>query len=153
MLIGVPKESASGERRVAMVPDVVKRLADKGVEVVVEPGAGEAALIPDALFEDAGASVGDPWSADVVVKVAPPTAEEVGRLATGQVLVGFLAPLSAPETMKALAKARGDGVRDGGDPAHLARPVDGRAVVAVRTSRATRRRCWARSTRPASIRC
>jgi len=105
MLIGVPKESASGERRVAMVPDVIKRLADKGVEVVVEAGAGEGALIPDALFEEAGASVGDPWGADVVVKVAPPSAEEVGRLDKGQVLVGFLAPLSAPETIKALTKA------------------------------------------------
>ena len=49
--------------------------------------------------------MGDPWGADVVVKVAPPSAEEVGRLAKGQVLVGFLAPLSAPETMKALAEA------------------------------------------------
>ena len=105
MLIGVPKETAPGERRVAMVPDVVKRLADKDVEVVVEAGAGEGALIPDALFEEAGASVGDPWGADVVVKVAPPSAKEVGRLKKGQVLIGFLAPLSAPETTRALAKA------------------------------------------------
>ena len=105
MLIGVPKESAAGERRVAMVPEVVKRLAGKGVEVVIEAGAGAGALMSDALFEDAGASVGDPWSADVVVKVAPPSAEEVARLSPGQVLVGFLAPLTAPETIKALAEA------------------------------------------------
>jgi NAD(P) transhydrogenase subunit alpha len=101
MLIGVPKETSPGERRVAMVPDVVKRLAGKGVEVVV----GEGALMPDALFEEAGASVGDPWDADVVVKVAPPSAEEVGKLSSGQVLIGFLAPLTAPETTKALAEA------------------------------------------------
>ena len=54
MRIGVPKETAEGERRVALVPEVVKRCGAKDVEVVVESGAGEAALIPDALFEEAG---------------------------------------------------------------------------------------------------
>ena len=53
MLIGVPRETAPGERRVAMVPDVVKRLTSKGIEVVIEGGAGQGALIPDALFEEA----------------------------------------------------------------------------------------------------
>ena len=105
MLIGVPKETAPGERRVAMVPDVVKRLEGKGVEVVIEAGAGQGALIPDAAFEEAGASVGDPWGADIVVKVAPPSAEEVAKLSSGQVLIGFLAPLTAPDTIKALAEA------------------------------------------------
>src|SRR5213592_2460891 len=72
MKVGVPKETAEGERRVALVPDVVRRLAAKDVEVLVEPGAGEQALIPDALFEEAGATVTpDVWGADVVVKVAP----------------------------------------------------------------------------------
>ena len=60
MKVGVPKESAAGERRVALVPDVVKRLGAKGVEVVVEAGAGEPALIPDALYTEAGATIGDP---------------------------------------------------------------------------------------------
>src|SRR4051812_32855594 len=106
MVVGVPKETADGERRVAMVPDVVKRLQAKDVEVVVESGAGEAALIPDALFEDAGAKIGDPWSADVVVKVAAPTSEEIGKLGDGSVLVGFLAPLTSPETTRALADAK-----------------------------------------------
>ena len=103
MVVGVPRETAPGERRIAIVPEVVKRLAAKAVEVIVEPGAGEGALIPDALFVDAGATVGDPWGAEVVAKVAPPSVEEVGRLATGQVYVGFLAPMSAPETIRALA--------------------------------------------------
>jgi NAD(P) transhydrogenase subunit alpha len=102
MRIGVPKESAADERRVALVPDVIKKLAAKGHEVVVEAGAGEQALIPDRLFTDAGAQVGDPWGADVVVKVAPPTADEIGRLGQHTVLVGFLAPLSSPETTRAL---------------------------------------------------
>ena len=106
MVVGVPKETAPGERRVAMVPDVVKRLAAKDVEVVVEAGAGEAALIPDALFEEAGAKIGDPWSADVVVKVAAPSEEELGKLSESSILVGFLAPLTSPETTRALADAK-----------------------------------------------
>jgi NAD(P) transhydrogenase subunit alpha len=106
MRIGVPKETAPGERRVALVPEVVRKLTGKGHEVVVEPGAGEQALVPDRLFAEAGASTGDPWSADVVVKVAPPSSEEVAKLGDGTVLVGFLAPLSAPDSTRALAQAR-----------------------------------------------
>jgi H+-translocating NAD(P) transhydrogenase subunit alpha len=105
MKVGVPRESADGERRVALVPEVVKRLGGKGVEVVVAAGAGERALIPDALFTDAGAAIGDPWGADVVVKVAPPSPEEIGQLQRGGVLVGFLAPRTQPETLRALAEA------------------------------------------------
>jgi H+-translocating NAD(P) transhydrogenase subunit alpha len=105
MKLGVPRESAEGERRVALVPDVVKRLAAKGVEVVVEQGAGEQALIPDALYTEAGATIGEPWDADVVVKVAPPTDAEIGRLRRGGTLVGFLAPRTQPETLQALAQA------------------------------------------------
>jgi NAD(P) transhydrogenase subunit alpha len=105
MMVGVPKETAAGERRVALVPDVVRRLRSKGVDVVVEAGAGAQALIPDRLFEEAGASIGDPWSADVVVKVAPPNAEEVGRLRHDAILVGFLAPLTSPDSTRGLAEA------------------------------------------------
>src|SRR4051794_13886598 len=105
MVVGVPREWGAGERRVALVPDVVKRLGAAGVEVVFEAGAGEGALIPDALFVDAGASVGDPWSADVVVKVAPPSREEIDRLERGAVLIGFLAPRTQPETLAALSDA------------------------------------------------
>jgi H+-translocating NAD(P) transhydrogenase subunit alpha len=103
MRIGVPREVAPGERRVALVPDVVRRLASKGPEVVVEPGAGEGALIPDAMFEEAGANIGDPWAADLVLAVSPPGSETVGRLGSDTVLVGFLAPLTSPETTRALA--------------------------------------------------
>jgi NAD(P) transhydrogenase subunit alpha len=105
MVVGVPREIARGERRVALVPDVVKRLRGNGIDVVVEAGAGAGALIPDALYTDAGASVGDPWSADVVVKVAPPSSEEIRRLRRGGVLVGFLAPRTQPETLEALSEA------------------------------------------------
>jgi NAD(P) transhydrogenase subunit alpha len=109
MRVGVPKETAPGERRVALVPDVVRRLGAKGVEVVIESRAGAEALIPDALFEDAGAQVAaDPsevWGADVVVTIAPPSEEDIGRLGSGSVLVGFLGPLTNPATVSALARA------------------------------------------------
>ena len=105
MRIGVPKETIPGERRVALVPEVVRKLTGKDHEIVVEAGAGQAALIPDALFTEAGATIGDPWGADVVVKVAPPTSEEVARLRSGQTYVGFLAPLSNPENAQALKSA------------------------------------------------
>jgi NAD(P) transhydrogenase subunit alpha len=107
MRIAVPKETAAGERRVALVPEVVRKLTAEGHEVVVESGAGAAAMIPDALFEDADAKLSSDanalWGADVVVKVAPPSAEEIGRLGSNSVLIGFLQPLTAPDTARALA--------------------------------------------------
>jgi H+-translocating NAD(P) transhydrogenase subunit alpha len=96
-LIGVPRESAQGERRVALVPKAVERLSAGGLEVVVESGAGAGALIDDEHYVAAGAVIGDPWPADVVVKVNPPTAEEVSQLKPNSVLVGFLAPRTQPE--------------------------------------------------------
>jgi H+-translocating NAD(P) transhydrogenase subunit alpha len=103
--VGVPRETAAGERRVALVPQVVGRLVARGITVVVEPGAGLGALIPDARYTAAGAILGDPWSADAVLKVAPPTPAEIGRLHPGTVLVGFLAPLASPATVGALRAA------------------------------------------------
>jgi len=104
-VVGVPRESAAGERRVALVPKVVEKLRSRGVEILVEAGAGLGALIPDDLYTDAGATIGDPWSAEVVVKVAPPDADELTRLRSGTTLIGFLAPLTAPETTAALREA------------------------------------------------
>jgi len=108
MRVGVPKESREGERRVALIPDVVQSLTGDDLEVAVESGAGESAGHPDSEYSDAGASVGsadDAWRADVVVKVALPTIEEIGRLRSGQVLIGHLAPLTSGETTMALADA------------------------------------------------
>ncbi len=105
MRIGVPKEVAEGERRVALVPDVVKQLTAKELEVTVEAGAGEGASYPDAEYGDAGAEIGDPWGADVVLKVAAPTDDEVGRLRQGQVVIGFLQPLTNPDLARRLASA------------------------------------------------
>jgi NAD(P) transhydrogenase subunit alpha len=105
MNVSVPKETAAGERRVALVPDVVARLVKSEVEVVVEAGAGAGAHQPDSAYEAAGATIGDGFSGDVVAKVAPPSSEEIGRLRRGGVLVGFLQPLTAADTVRALADA------------------------------------------------
>ena len=102
----MPKESAAGERRVALVPEIVGKLVPGGFEVLVERGAGEAASFPDADYEEAGARmVADAWSeADAVVKVQKPSAEEVARLREGQVLIGFLQPLTDAEGIQRLAE-------------------------------------------------
>ena len=106
MRIGVPKETAAGERRVALVPELVTKLTASGIAVVVEPGAGAAASFTDDAFRDAGAELGDPWGADVVAKVRMPSDEELGRLNDRQILIGFLQPLSNPQGIERLA-ARG----------------------------------------------
>ena len=104
MRIGVPIETAPGERRVALVPDIVRKLAAAGHEVVVEPGAGAGAGIPDADYEQAGATLGtNAWDAEAVVKVAPPSAEETQRLGGHSVLIGFLAPLTNVDGLQAIA--------------------------------------------------
>jgi NAD(P) transhydrogenase subunit alpha len=108
MRVGVPAESADGERRVALTPDVARSLADKGVGSVVESGAGAEAGFTDSAYEEAGATVGsagDAWGADVVLRVAVPTSDEIGRLDRGRVLIGHLAPLTSPRTNGALADA------------------------------------------------
>ena len=109
MRIGVRKETAEGERRVALVPDSVGSLTGAGHSVVLERAAGEAAGHPDSQYEEAGAEIGDgagAWGAEVVLTVALPTLEEIGRLSSGTVLVGHLAPLTSTDTTSALASAR-----------------------------------------------
>lgn len=103
--VGVVAESGAGERRVALVPKAVAGLAKHGVNVVVEAGAGQGALLPDELYIEAGAAIGDAWSADIVVKVAPPSAGEVAKLTSGQTLIGFLAPRNADNQIDALKAA------------------------------------------------
>jgi NAD(P) transhydrogenase subunit alpha len=109
MRIGVPKETAEGERRVALVPEVVGKLTGQSHEVLVQRGAGAGALIPDQAFEDAGATLVEDGAAalgaDVVVKVAAPSAEEIGRLGSDSVLIGFLGPLTNGEGVRAIAAA------------------------------------------------
>ena len=103
MRVGVPKETADGERRVAVSADVARRLTAGGHEVLVESGAGETAGVSDDAFTEVGASIGDPWGADVVAKVIAPTEAETGRLTKDSVLIGFLAPLTNGAGIKAIA--------------------------------------------------
>jgi proton-translocating NAD(P)+ transhydrogenase subunit alpha len=103
MRVGVPRETAAGERRVALVPDAVARLRPIGIEVVVETGAGDAAAFADDEYREAGAAIGDPWAADVIAKVQKPSSDEVERLREGQVLIGFLQPLTDKAGVERLA--------------------------------------------------
>ena len=105
MRVGVARETAPGERRVALVPETAGKLAAAGFEVVVEAGAGDAASFPDAAYADAGVPLGDAWSADVVVKVRKPDEQETARLHDGQLLIGFLDPLADPALWSASLRA------------------------------------------------
>jgi H+-translocating NAD(P) transhydrogenase subunit alpha len=102
--VAVPKETAPGERRVALVPEVVGKLAATGIDVVVEPGAGVAASFADDTFRQNDAELGEPWSAEVVAKVRKPGPDEVDRLREGQVLIGFLEPLTDADGIERLAQ-------------------------------------------------
>ncbi len=107
-VIGVPKETFPGEKRVATVPEVVPKLAKLGFEVAVESGAGVGASIADAAYSAAGARIvpdaAGVWSAaDIVFKVRAPSREEVAAMREGQVLVSFLWPAQNPELLQALA--------------------------------------------------
>ena len=98
--IGVPRESAPNERRIAATPDSVRRLRELGFEVVVQQDAGLAAGFPDELFRQAGATVspnGEAWSADVILKVRPPTDDELRHAREGAVVVGVMQPERRPE--------------------------------------------------------
>jgi NAD(P) transhydrogenase subunit alpha len=94
MRVGVVRETAQGERRVALVPETAGKLAAVGFEVVVEPGAGAAASYPDDAYREAGVTLASPWEADAVVKVRKPDESEVARLRDGQLLIAFLDPLA-----------------------------------------------------------
>jgi H+-translocating NAD(P) transhydrogenase subunit alpha len=90
---------------VALVPDAVSRLASAGFDVVIERGAGAAASFPDDAYEAAGAVVSEvAWEADAVVKVRKPNAEESQRLRSGEVLIGFLEPLTDRAGIERLAE-------------------------------------------------
>ncbi len=100
------RETAPGERRVALVPETVGRLAKSGNEVVVERGAGDASSFPDRMYVEAGASIGDAWSAELVVKVARPSDDELARLREGAVLIAFLQPLTNHALVRELARRK-----------------------------------------------
>jgi H+-translocating NAD(P) transhydrogenase subunit alpha len=107
MKVAVVKESAPGERRVALVPETVPRLTAAGLEVMVEQGAGDAAWFPDDAYQAAGATIAKTAdlyaAADVILTVTRPDEAAVGRLRAGQTVVGMLAPLVTPQLARQLA--------------------------------------------------
>jgi H+-translocating NAD(P) transhydrogenase subunit alpha len=107
MKVAVVKESAPGERRVALVPETVPRLTAAGLEVMVEQGAGDAAWFPDDAYQAAGATIAKTEdlyaAADVILTVTRPDEAAMGRLRAGQTVVGMLAPLVAPQLARQLA--------------------------------------------------
>jgi H+-translocating NAD(P) transhydrogenase subunit alpha len=103
--VGVPKELESGERRVALVPETIGKLTGNGFEIAVERGAGTAASFTDDAYAKAGAQlVDDVYDAEAVVKVRKPSAEESERLRDGQVLIGFLEPLTDADGIARLSE-------------------------------------------------
>jgi NAD(P) transhydrogenase subunit alpha len=108
MIVGVPKEIVAGERRVALVPDLIPKLTKAGLEVVVQPGAGEAAGFLDQAYTEMSARLeSDAFArADILLKVQPPTSEEIGKIREGVTLIGFLQPYTNAPTIETLASRR-----------------------------------------------
>jgi len=102
--IGVVRESVPGERRVALTPDVAKKLKAKGATLVMERGAGAAASFADAAYKDTDtADASDVLArSDVLLKVQPPALDEIAKLREGSVVIGYLSPHLAPERTRAL---------------------------------------------------
>jgi NAD(P) transhydrogenase subunit alpha len=108
MKVAVVKETAPGERRVALVPEAVAKLRAAGLDVLVESGAGDGAWLGDGSYAEAGATIvtaEEAWAADIVLMVGHPDAAALGRLSAGQTLFGMLAPRSQHDLIRALAAA------------------------------------------------
>ena len=108
MRIGVPKETQANEKRVATTPEVVVSLQKLGFDVVLETGAGEGAHFSDSAYREAGASIAENahtlWeSADIILKVNPPTPDEVTLLNANKTLIGFISPAQNKTLLKQLA--------------------------------------------------
>ena len=128
MIIGVPRETTVGERRVALTPELVAVVKKAGMDVLVQADAGAAAGFIDSAYQDKGARLAANVlaDADVVLKVQPPTPDEIGQIKEGAALIGFLQPYTQFDVIRALAVSQRDGFRHGIDAAHHAGPADGR---------------------------
>ena len=108
MKVGVAKETAPGERRVALVPEALGKLTAAGLEILVEKGAGAGALIPDEAYAEAGARIVSAsdliGQSDVILRVQKPSESEIKAMRSGQAVIGFLSPLIDPKTAASLAK-------------------------------------------------
>ena len=130
MKAAVVKETSPGERRVALVPDAVAKLAPAGIDVLVESGAGDGAWLSDAAYADAGASIVSAAevyrTADVILTVTRPRPDAVAELRAGQAVIGMLAPLADPDYAAALSARRVTVISLDGLPRTLSRaqPMD-----------------------------
>ncbi len=110
MKVGVAREIASEERRVALVPEAVGKLREAGMTVLVERGAGAAASFPDQSYVEAGAKVVNTATlystGDIILRIHRPTPDETKMLHEGQVVIGLLAPLLDPRAMASLARLK-----------------------------------------------
>jgi H+-translocating NAD(P) transhydrogenase subunit alpha len=125
MKVAVVKESAPGERRVALVPETVPRLTQAGLEVLVEQGAGDGAWFSDSAYSEAGASIvktDDLYAtADVILMVTRPDETQEGKLRAGQTVIGMLSPLIDPALAATLAGKHVTAVSLDGLPRTLSR--------------------------------
>jgi NAD(P) transhydrogenase subunit alpha len=130
MKAAVVKETAPGERRVALVPEAIARLRPAGIDVIVERGAGEGAWLSDAVYADAGAAIVSAAelyrTAEVILTVTKPSAATVRELRKGQAIVGMLSPLTDPGLAAALAAQGVTAISLDGLPRTLSRaqPMD-----------------------------
>ena len=109
--VGVPKETAPGETRVAATPDSVKRLVKYGFDINIEEGAGISAGFRDEDYDSVGArivSTNEVWATPVVTKVAPPTNAEASSIQSGTFIVSLLEPFRNGELLEGFAKQRVD---------------------------------------------
>jgi H+-translocating NAD(P) transhydrogenase subunit alpha len=102
--IGVVKETVESETRVAATPTTVRQLLGLGYYVVMESGAGVSAGFPDVTYADVGATIGDAWASDIVLKVNPPTVVELDRILHGATLVSLVAPALNPDLVDQMAR-------------------------------------------------
>ncbi|MUL67380.1 NAD(P) transhydrogenase subunit alpha [Mycobacterium sp. CBMA 234] len=103
MIIGIPRESLAGETRVAATPATVGQLIKLGYSVVVESGAGAASSFADGAYVEAGADIGSPWAADIMLKVNAPDDGEIAAVKDGATLVSLISPALKPELVEKLA--------------------------------------------------
>ncbi|MCI0380214.1 MAG: Re/Si-specific NAD(P)(+) transhydrogenase subunit alpha [Gemmataceae bacterium] len=108
MIVGVAKEISVGEKRVALVPELVPKLIQAGLSVAVQPGAGAAAGFNDTLYAEKGAQLADDafTQAEILLTVQPPSVDQIGRLREGATLIGFLQPFANKAAIEALATRR-----------------------------------------------
>jgi len=108
MIVSVPKETVPGEQRVALVPELVPKLTQASLDVLVQPGAGESAGFFDAEYEEKGAQLEQEVlnQGDILLKVQPPTIDEIGRMHEDSFLISFLQPYTNVAAIKSLAARR-----------------------------------------------